>query len=1157
MKMRQDRKEGFRQWRGKIAAAVLLMQEDGNQGTHEAGEDDSMKIRETHGSWPIGKKALMVTLLMAVLSLFGIFGHDAEAQDMVFANKGFLVDPGGAPSQGNTPYFAGLRWMTPGEWIFQVWDWQGNVKFSQQEVAGIGKTDFVTGSAVYFNGNVYAFAPFFEGNQHSCVEVFVLDPATWQKIDDFDLFLHWVDKPQNLKDGMGAVVANGQIYLFMTGSSTGAPVVYSSSDGRNFAMISAASAPNYPVVHDAITFIDPKDGKTKIMVVVSPLASNYYPLIPAVSIYDPTTDTWGPVSPLPQGALPNGTYGMHASAWFGSWRTVQHSNWSCGTYTWNSGNTDAYLHVLGAVWTGSMDYLVHWYLDLSSGTWVFDPSGCAQDLQAVWWVAPCPDPVGYNNRTPVALGPGYGKSTAGGCTSGDDCLQQEMWGLSCGFDVQGMGVQFWLSLSDLWVPTTVWQGTAPQGPWAYKTVDTSNPGDPAFGNDPNVYQSMAGMVRINGLVMGPPPFPADPSWQSPADWAQTSNVQLGQSSGTSSGTSSTFNSSVTAGVTGTVSAPFVQGKEGLSFTYGYSSTHSTENSFTSAYTWTLGTVGQLKSTLGTQGWMVGHAPIIWPASYVATSVRDPGPTGTYMGYSQMILSVGEAESLFWPYSLTNPSDTSYPMGFLLTGVKAMLPSTNVVGWNINQGGSMQDWSDTSSGNWSVVGGPAGSGTFPIGTLNTGSLQTQQFVKSETKSKDWSDSYSGTSSTSLRLGTKGENVTTTLDLSFGYETDGSSSTTFQQNMETSYLVPSSQGGYSEVYVQPYLLQAMTYNAPWVPKGYKGPLPWAITWDVTYAAKLPTMLGAPETVYAKSPPPKAAAGRITGYGPPNDPPDKPASEARLDLVVDQVRDDSYSITKGRLSYIGPGDTVTPVAMTADEFDPARGVTVTLNGYKLYANTRKGAWTRSWNTWKYASASGLEKLKLTLNFGAKTWDMSVSRIELGDRFAGLTNLASVTLDLNGRYLLSTRISHRMAYEWRADLTSLDQPVWVKALNVTKDLAGNGRVKLNGRLTDAVKSVGDTSVVLNGEAKHYPLMSKVKNFWKKVEEKGTLIYRDDNSSLRANLKSGVWSCEVDTDVFKHPLPFYHGDAELELKVGGKAYFKASIHPDSYVMTLQYESKP
>jgi len=467
---------------------------------------------------------------------------------------------------------------------------------------------------------------------------------------------------------------------------------------------------------------------------------------------------------------------------------------------------------------------------------------------------------------------------------------------------------------------------------------------------------------------------------------------------------------------------------------------------------------------------------------------------------------------------------------------------------------MEDWSDTSSGNWSVIGGKSGIGKFTINELNMGSFQTQQFVQSQTKGKDWSDSYTGQYSSSLRLGTKGNNVTTSLDLSFGYNTEGSSSTTFQQNMETSYLVPSFQGGYSEVYVQPYLLQAETYNAPWVPKGYKGPLPWAVTWDVTYVAKPSSALGGPATVYARTTMPEKAYGRVTGTAGPNDP-KAPAPT----LVVTKTRDDSYAIKKGQLSYIGPDKFLIPIAMTASDFSPSKGIIITINDYKLYATSAKGTWKRSGtaknpgDVWTYTSRYGTERLNVTLDFGARTWDMAVSRVELGEAFAGVKETALITLDLNGRFVLSTRIVHNIAYEWEADLSSFTQAMEVDTITVKKDFSDKGAVTVKGRLTDQVRAIGDASIVLNDSRKDYKLMN-MPHFMEKVQKKQSISYKDETGTLAANLKTGQWTMTADTNIFAHPRPMYHGEAELKVKIGGKDYFSAYVHPESYAVHLDYE---
>jgi hypothetical protein len=195
----------------------------------------------------------------------------------------------------------------------------------------------------------------------------------------------------------------------------------------------------------------------------------------------------------------------------------------------------------------------------------------------------------------------------------------------------------------------------------------------------------------------------------------------------------------------------------------------------------------------------------------------------------------------------------------------------------------------------------------------------------------------------------------------------------------------------------------------------------------------------------------------------------------------------------------------------------------------------------------------LNVTLDFGSKTWDMAVSRVELGDRFAGITDTANITLDLNGRYVLSTRIVHNIAYEWEADLSSFTQAMEMEMINVKYGFSGPGKVTVKGRITDQVRAIGDASLVLNESRKDYKLMN-TPHFVEKVEKKQPVSYKDDTGTLSANLKTGRWTITADDAAFPNPRPMYHGEAELKVKVAGRDYFSAYVHPDSYVLDLSYE---
>lgn len=110
-----------------------------------------------------------------------------------------------------------------------------------------------------------------------------------------------------------------------------------------------------------------------------------------------------------------------------------------------------------------------------------------------------------------------------------------------------------------------------------------------------------------------------------------------------------------------------------------------------------------------------------------------------------------------------------------------------------------------------------------------------------------------------------------------------------------------------------------------------------------------------------------------------------------------------------------------------------------------------------------------------------------------------AAVTLDLNGRYVLSTRIVHKMAYEWQADLSSLTQAMEMETINVKHGFSGPGKVTVKGRLTDQVRSIGDVSLVLNESRKDYNLMN-MPNFIQNVEEKQPIFYQDGEHWLQTS---------------------------------------------------------
>ena len=182
-----------------------------------------MKNKRALGIRCMSARVATMALLMLILFLGGT--HSADAQPSIYASKGFLFDPGGAPSQMTQPSFVGA--IKSGSnypntyFLTGIWDNYGNLKFQNQtSVLDPDNTafnpDFTIGSAVYFNNLIYVFVPYIKNPinppfyYRNTLHVTVIDPATWQVKDSADPATTGSDVSNGQgKKGVAAVVANG------------------------------------------------------------------------------------------------------------------------------------------------------------------------------------------------------------------------------------------------------------------------------------------------------------------------------------------------------------------------------------------------------------------------------------------------------------------------------------------------------------------------------------------------------------------------------------------------------------------------------------------------------------------------------------------------------------------------------------------------------------------------------------------------------------------------------------------------------------------------------------------------------------------------------------------------------------------------------------
>ena len=214
----------------------------------------------------------------------------------------------------------------------------------------------------------------------------------------------------------------------------------------------------------------------------------------------------------------------------------------------------------------------------------------------------------------------------------------------------------------------------------------------------------------------------------------------------------------------------------------------------------------------------------------------------------------------------------------------------------------------------------------------------------TQNDDSTSSQGHTNATSISIGgpiTKFllKGLDSTLTAGYSSETCTETTVTSQvnQNIQLSLkmIIPdcSQSNSYTNWQVQPYLLQATDYTAPWVPQNYALNLPWCITWFAKGTA-------CPGSQMGNSPPPDAIEGSISGSG-----------------------RSSYSVRGGKLVWVEDDGGTTPIPMTADTFDPAAGAVLELNGHELHAIPSVGKWARAGQVWKFKAKSSAGRTLLAL--------------------------------------------------------------------------------------------------------------------------------------------------------------------------------------------------
>ncbi|MCX7019837.1 MAG: hypothetical protein NTY46_12790 [Candidatus Sumerlaeota bacterium] len=1001
------------------------------------------------------------------------------------------------------------------------------------------------GAIVSYNGYFYAFAEV--GNW---IHYWIVDPTkpAGQTVQDTPAI-----NPGTPGESVAAAVIGRNIYVFTTigympgemqsdrsiGAFVGSSLVQNTAPtpgSMNFAAVyplgqMGASSPGssaWAKVLTAITIGSEASGSNQqALVIVNDYANNVYSVVfdPAAGGFQtntlaqiPASNYGGNSAPILQASGIQGTLN-------GTLLPVLPGNWEISSAAGTVG-------LFASCQNSTVCYQTEFEYSLANNTWTWNG-------KTNWMPAPAPPGYSY---WPVACAPYYTAQPSGN-------LQQYVAvtaANSVSNDIIGM------LESDVWVPL------------ATQSQLDANPWNTSAATDESAASQVIRMTwKIIGVVLGVPPYM--PNGKDPTEDVLAS-LQIGESSGSSVATQVTESQTFGVGSDTTIGGKHCNNETDISATMGQSSTQGHETDITESLGYTY---DNTDSAGGTMGWLFIKAPIITTQDYQSVQYGYSGDTNTSSpnGYDMYLFTSTGMELQTQYFDLQTPAgpNSQQPVS-LLSGIKSLPYSTDVEDWmnpsGYNWGGPPND-PNTGQPMWSVVAG--GTGTNIVNTLNIGNAQTESYSQTQTQST--SNDVSSEMDVSDQVTVKIPFFKEQASVSFTDSMDqsGSVSTSIDKTVQTTLDVPpggATPGYLNSMAVQPWLLQATSYNAPWVPEDYFGPLPWCFTWSTLGININPASSAKPIAAaagvsahsgkYSISPTPDSTRISVRGLPSQYANTQTPAGKAlAVKASVTGAPTDSFRVRNGKLATLEADGSVKPIAMTAAQFDPVKGITLKLRGAEFMATGAEGRWRRSGANWQFTSTN--RQITANLDFRTMKWNASVDKADMGRQFADMDTKAELRLGINGLITLVSIVEPaKVSYGWGSTGTSLSNEMFVSTIEVSRDYRNNGDVKLAGIIGKKPNRIGDLTVGINGSNKVEKLMTGITDFMKKVMLSQPLSYRDGDSTFNADLAKKTWTTKIKTKHFADARTRHTGKATIRLEIGGKMSWEEKMLPDYYWMLLE-----
>ncbi len=685
------------------------------------------------------------------------------------------------------------------------------------------------------------------------------------------------------------------------------------------------------------------------------------------------------------------------------------------------------------------------------------------------------------------------------------------------------------------------------GGYGWKGIPTST-----FSGTPEEQAVRRNYWSLVGVVLGPSPFAEN--GKEAFEIAETSFIDYGIENENSIEHKSSWAQTYMVGSATEVKEGLPK-KVGLkqnvdvSYKWGTMGSQTDATTNTTKASFIMGTKDEAEGNFGEHGWAVFSAPTLLSqvGEIFAYDYSLTASTGTdlHLRLPSVVQAGPASDSAPVPltvlsqyFKLDDPGGADDQIAGMMSGLPSYPLSTDLEAWHL------YDWVNSANGRWQVLFGPGGiSGGTAISPLSQGNTGSRTFGTSTTSISTLGSTSAVSVEAGVGISGKIKIVGFSETLKAGYDSEFETETTtetgisqdikIEWGMTTMPSACTAADCVKKMTVQPYLLKALTADAPWIPAGYALHLPWAMTWWVSSYEYMDGRKGGVSAM------PTSVGGTVTGV----------AGEVRGSGARS-----NYDIDGGHLAWTNADGTKTPIPITADQFQPKRGASVFIGQRQVMATPNTGRWTRSGRVWTFKTAKSAARdiFTLTLDFEKGRWGFAGTKMTLSEHVRAGTSNIRLGLKVNGLYRFTTDIAHDMALTWDVRPAASDATLLqlTRFTGTHSTITGDGNVSLRGTLPAAMAGFGDVSIVMNGHQVDFPLLS-LDGAQNAFEKGKVLIYQEEGKQFHVDFAKKTWTAKLSGKGFHFTQIPREGKVRLAIKVGGQIWHQQDHEISAFTADL------